>query len=203
MNSKECEYNEANLRKYIEKCFKDAFKSEEREYNPAAWEFEWVMVKNNSDVYQLYDIHWCKYARVLNRVLYRLKKNLYKNFGIIYGNSDDMRCILDKDDYIDFNFQQARFKYLCGTVGLRIFDSHSVNGKHGECMGAYKYEKLVFTYWGIDADIYRGLAEDDERGALPAEMRHNWEKFRDLYNRTFETPLGSYDIIWSSGLQRV
>lgn len=33
-------YTEENLRNYVEKCFNDAFKLENREYDDKAWNFE-------------------------------------------------------------------------------------------------------------------------------------------------------------------
>ena len=33
-------YTETDIRKYIEKCFRDAFKTEGRNYNREDWDFE-------------------------------------------------------------------------------------------------------------------------------------------------------------------
>ena len=46
-------YSEENLKNYVEKCFKDAFKTENREYKKEDWSFEYVLVKNLSGVIQL------------------------------------------------------------------------------------------------------------------------------------------------------
>ena len=74
-------YSEENLRKYIKQCFEDAFKSENRLYDEKSWYFEWIMIKNNKGMFQLYPITYCKYQRVLRRVFHRLKNNLQRNFG--------------------------------------------------------------------------------------------------------------------------
>ena len=186
-------YSEENLRNYIEKCFKDSFKAENREYNEKLWNFEWV-IKNSVGIYQLYPIMWCKYERILRRVRYRLENNLMKNFGIQYGNTDEMRCLFYDDGQIDPNFTQAMFKTKRGNVSLSVF---------GECMVAYTYEKLIFKYWGLDARVYNMLSENDEKRHLPDSVKENWENFKELYNETFEAPLGSYDIIYSSGIKRI
>lgn len=115
-------YSETNLRNYIEKCFKDSFKAENREYNDKFWGFEWVMIKNSGGVYQFYPIVWCKFDRVLRHVKYRLKNNLMKNFGVQYGDTDEMRCLLYEDGQIDPNFTQAMFKTNRGNVSLSVFD---------------------------------------------------------------------------------
>ena len=62
------EYNEETLRNYIRKCFEDAFKAENRSYDEKVWSFEWVLIKNDKNIYQLYPIAQCKYQRVLRRV---------------------------------------------------------------------------------------------------------------------------------------
>lgn len=78
-------YSEENLKNYVEKCFKDAFKTENREYKKEDWSFEYILVKNLSGVIQLVPILNCKYNRVLRKVEYRLQNNLKKNFGFEYG----------------------------------------------------------------------------------------------------------------------
>ena len=70
-------------------------------------------------------------------------------------------------------------------------------------MVAYTYEKLIFKYWGLDARVYNMLSENDEKRHLPDSVKENWENFKELYNETFEAPLGSYDIIYSSGIKRI
>lgn len=201
-------YSETTLKKYIEKCFEDAFRAENREYSNELWNFEWIMIKNSAGIYQLYSITWCKFDRVLRRVKYRLQNNLPKNFGIHFGNTEEMRCMLYEDGNIDPNFTQAMFVIVANekNVSLSIFDkktNHFENNQSGECMPAYTYEKLLFKYWGMDASIYNTLPENDERRRLPDSVRENWQNYQDLYNRTFDVPIGNYDIICSSGIRRV
>lgn len=165
------------------------------------------MIKNSTGIYQLYPIVWCKFQRVLWRVEYRLKNNIFKNFGIQYEDTDHMRCLFYKDGAIDFNFTKAMFHTKNGKASLSVFDEKTnpyENNLSGECIPAYTYEKLVFNYWGLNSEIYTSLPENDEKRILPDSFRYDWEGFKELYNRTFNSPIGDdYDIICSSGIQRI
>ena len=121
----EDKYTEENLRNYVEKCFKDSYKAENRDYNEKTWSFEWIMIKNLADIYQFYPIASCKYARVLNRVLYRIKHNLKKNFGIEYENTDKMRCYLNESEIIDYNHTQGMFCIGNKKILLSVFDENT------------------------------------------------------------------------------
>lgn len=198
-------YLEENLRNYVEKCFKDAFKAEDREYNEKLWSFEWVMIKNSSSVFQLYPIMRCKFDRVLRRVEWRLQNNLMKNFGVQYGNTDDMRCLFYEDGQIDFNFTKAMFKTKRGNVSLSVIDDKtnpSENNLIGECMPSCTYEKLLFQYWKMDSKSYHALSENDEKRHLPDFFRKYWNAFKSLYKETFGTQIDNYEIICSSGVEQ-
>lgn len=200
-------YTEKSLRDYVEKCFKDAFNAEDREYNRNLYDFEWIMIKNPKGIYQFYPISsWCKYERIFRRAVNRIKNNIMKNFGIQYGNTDELYCMLHPGGVIDPNHTQAMFRTKREYVSLSIIGQDELLGtpeKKGECLPAYVYEKLLFTYLGVDADDYRALREDGEDPSLPYYQGENWEQFRDLYNRTFVVPIGSYDFIYSSGIERL
>ena len=197
-------YTEKNLRSYVEKCFKDAFRAENRDYNEKLWSFEWIMIKNQSGVFQLYPIMWCKFSRVLRRVEWRLQNNLMKNFDVHYGNTDEMRCSFYSDGQIDFNFTQAMFHIKRGNLSLSIYDANTNNDElHGDCMIAYTYEKLLFKYWNLDAESYMSLSENDEKRYLPDFLYNDWIAFKSLYNETFDTQIGNYEIICSSGVERL
>ena len=192
-----------NLRSYIEKCFKDAFITEKREYDENLWEFEYIIIKNSSNTLQLFPvITWCKYDRVLHRVLYRLENNLMKNFGIHYGRTDELRSIFYTSGEIDPNFTTFMFKTSRGNISMSIFDAESDSRPNGECMSAYRYEKLIFKYYGLDANSYNNLSEGDSRKYLPNSLNNDWEAFKELYESTFNAQLGSnYEIICSSGIE--
>lgn len=193
-------YSENKLRSYVKKCFIDAFKCENREYSDTAWSFEWVMIKNSNNIYQLYAVASCKYTRVLNRVIYRLKHNLKKNFGIEYENTDKMCCYLNDSEIIDYNHTQGMFFVGNKKLLLSVFDENT--DKEGNHM-AYIYENLLFKYWGIDSDAYNKLPKDSEKKYLPTYLMRDWNAFKSLYNETFDNPIGSYDIICSSGVKRL
>lgn len=196
-------YSEESLRKYIKQCFEDAFKAENRIYDEKLWSFEWIMIKNDKGMYQLYPIAHCKYQRVLRRVCYRLKNNLQKNFGLLYENTEDLRCLFYEDGQIDYNFTQAMFKTQNGNISLSIFDKNTVNDeKTGECIPAYVFEKLLFNYWGLNANSYNKLLENDERQHLPQSISKDWNAFKELYKKTFGEEIGNrYNIICSSGVK--
>ena len=104
------------------------------------------------------------------RVTWRLRKNLMKNFGIHYGNTDVMRCVFHKDGEIDFNFTKAMFHTKRGNLSMSIIDSKTnpyENDLKGDCMTVYTYEKLLFQYWKLDSKLYNALSENDEKRHLP------------------------------------
>ena len=200
-------YSEESLRRYVKKCFEDAFKAEYRHYDEKSWSFEWVMIKNAKGIYQLYPIVQCKYQRVLRRACYRLKNNLKKNFRLIYENTDCLGCLLYRNGQIDCNYTQAMFQTQNGNISLSVFDENTnpyENDRKGQCMISYTYEKLLFNYWELNADLYNKLPENDKRRYLPQFMPKDWNTFKELYKKTFGEEIGSrYDIVCSSGIKRI
>lgn len=200
-------YSEESLRKYVKKCFEDAFKAENRHYDEKSWYFEWIMIKNNKGIYQLYSIVQCKYQRVSRRACYRLKNNLQKNFGLLYENTDDLRCLFYGNGQIDCNFTQAMFQTQNGNISLSVFDENTnpyENKEKGQCMIGSTFEKLLFNYWELNADLYNKLPENDKRRYLPQFMSKDWNAFKELYKKTFGEEVGSrYDIACSSGIKRI
>lgn len=192
---------------YVEKCFKDAFNAEGREYHQNLYEFEWIMIRKPRGIYQFYPVSsWCKYDRVFRRAVRRMRNNIMKNFAIQFGNTDELYCELHPGGMIDPNHTQAMFHTKREYVSLSVINQAELLGTPemtGECIPAYVYEKLLFTYLGLDADAYRALRAKGEDPSLPYYKAEDWEEFRDLYNRTFDVPIGSYDIICSSGVERL
>ena len=129
-----------------------------------------------------------------------------KNFGIHYEDTDCLRCQIYDDGQIDFNFTQAMFHTKRGNLSLSVYDAKTnvyENGLRGDCMVAYTYEKLLFKYWNLDAKSYNVLPEKDEKRHLPNTLQKDWNAFKTLYNETFDTPIGNYDIICSSGVEQL
>lgn len=196
-------YSEENLRKYIKKCFVDAFNAENRLYSDDLWKAEWIIIKNKTGVYQLYPFLSCKFSRVLRRVLYRLENNLDRNFGMTFGDTDELGAIFGSD--IDFNYTQAMFKNSDGkNIAMSIFDEETFNRPQGECIPAYRPEKMIFKLWDLDPESFSALPDDDERRSLPRILRRDWDAFKTLYKDTFGTSIGEkYEIICSSGIKRL
>ena len=129
-----------------------------------------------------------------------------KNFDVHYGNTEEMRCSFYSDGQIDFNFTQAMFHTKKGNLSLSVYNEKTnvyENGLRGECMIAYTYEKLLFKYWNLDAESYNALSENDEKRHLPKALQKDWTAFKTLYNETFNTQIGNYEIICSSGVERL
>lgn len=201
-------YSEQQIRHYVAVCFLDAFMAENREYNDTLWKFEWVMIKNEKGIYQLYPIIMqCKFQRVLRRVETRLKNNLFKNFGIQYKDTGFMICIFCEDASIDFNFTQALFAVQNQKLSMSVLDGKTnpyKNNLSGKSRVGYPYEKLVLEYWGLTVNEYYELPKNDEKRNLPNYFKYNWEKFKELYKRAFNVAIGEgYDIIYSSGVKRL
>lgn len=198
---------EKEIRKYVNKCFVDAFQAEGKEVCP--YTFEYVLVKNTDGVFQMFSIINCKYDKICRRVEHRLANNLKKNFGIHYGNTERLRGELlhNLDGFVDPNYGKAMFVSKGKLFELHLVDSRFSpyeDGKTGECMTSYIVEKLRFKYWGLDADTYRTLPENDERRYFPTKYLHDWDLFSQLYLDTFGTKVGSeYEIVYSSGLTRL
>lgn len=201
------EYSEKKLRGYITKCFQDAFKSEQRAYDESLFDFNWVMIKNKSGIWQLYLFARCKYDRVLTKVLYRVEHNLMKNFGIQYGDTSELLCLFYDDGIIDPNFTQAMFKTRHGRKSLSIFDKgtniYENDELHGEYMPANVYEKLLLKYWNLTPLDYERLLVYGEMIYLPDNLRNDWESFKKLYEETFNKPICEYEIICSEGVTRL
>lgn len=162
------ELDVTRIQKYIDKCFEDAFASENRTFEIRDYCFRFVIVDSNIDGYHLLPlISTCKYERIRRKVQTRLSNNLHKNFNIHFGRTDDFRFLTYKDGYVEGRFSSATFDYnYCQgyfavdkngkniNVSLSLFDEDYFDMKRGNTMIAYRYEKLLFHYWQIDADIY-------------------------------------------------
>jgi hypothetical protein len=198
---------EESLQEYIEILFEEFFKFENCVYNKKLWTFEWIIIKNNKEgLYHFYPIvARCKYERVLRYIYGMLKINLKSHFGLIYGNTDDFKCSFYENGRINFNYTQAMFKTQNGNISLNVFDRNSAfYEKKGECISDYVFEKLLFNYWQLDADIYNKLSENDEKQYLPQFMQKDWNSFKKLYKKTLKKEVGSeYRIICSSGIKRI
>lgn len=194
-------YLEKNLRNYVEKCFKDAYISEGRTYDESDWSFEWVMIKNPLGIYQLYPIAFCKYKRVLNKVLRRLKRNLKKNFSIEFKSTSALNghLVNYQEGTIDYNYTKALFKVDKKFYALNLLNDID-DYDDSKPIPANTYRKLVYKYWNLNDEKYLALPLDSEKRSLPSI---SWDMFKELYKVTFNTSLMSYDIVCSSGVERL
>lgn len=199
--------NKERLNSYIEKCFKDAFKSEDRAYNKKSYSFEYVIIYNSKQVGHFYPILTCKYDRVLRRVNYRLKNNIAKYFDIVYGDTKDFGVSIDSyETYININFTRAmitrkndKSKKFEISIHNKL-DPIPVTG--GDYIPAYRYERLIRKYYNMNPEDYHKVGEGQYNG-LPMKIMTDWEGFKKLWKDTFEQDICPYKIILSDGLERL
>lgn len=198
-------YLESGIRSYVEKCFMDAFKSEGRDYRRADWDFEYIMVKNSKGIFQMYPIMKCRYSRVWQRVNYRLKNNMFRNFGIKYGDTEEMYCSISNDS-IEYNSTQAMFKCHGDKYFFGIYDDTNpcVSRDSEGRVFAYTYKALILQYFGLTVADYNKMLDRGEEPTKSEKFRDDWGAFESLYKETFGEDVGSrYEIVCSSNLKRM
>lgn len=203
-------YQEKVIRSYVEKCFKDAFKSEEREYNEDFWDFEYILFKREKELqFTLYPITWCKYARVLRKVENRLRNNLQKNFDVKYYDIRESNLHLDiyyPPNTICPNFAKLMVKNKVDKIGsVTVIDN--LNGiSKGKVIPSGIYESLILQYYNIDIEELKSLYDNDIRRHLPSFQitESDWKAFNKLWENTFHKPIDDgYDFKLSSGLMLI
>lgn len=102
-----------SLDRYIERCFIDAFASENRTYDRADWSYEYIIVNNSV----LIPISRCKYGRVLHRAEYRIENNINKNFGLTVP---DNGWLVEPDS--DISYFDRNFIFCFAKVGNRLYE---------------------------------------------------------------------------------
>ena len=100
---------------YIYNCFVDAHKSEGRPFDKGNFSFDYIIFNNSL----LYPIAWCKYDRVLRKVMYRLNRNLEKNFNIKMIQTGF--CIYEAVQTLDNNFTLCTFDIKRGNKTKSYF----------------------------------------------------------------------------------
>lgn len=195
------------LDSYIEKCFKDAFLSEEREYNKKLYSGEYVIIYDSKNVGHFYPVMSCKYDRILRRVDFRLENNIKKNFDLVFKDSEDFRCSVDSSAIIDFNFTRAMIADRNNTKKkYEIFildDLDKFTYKKGQYIPSYKYEQLVRKYYNLEEKDYYRVGDKDDGISLPSSLMTDWNEFKKLWKATFDQDICPYKIILSAGLVRL
>ena len=195
-----------NLDSYIQKCFQDAFKSECRPYNEIDWAFEYILVKDKATgSVSMIPLIRCKYEKVRRRVTYRLSHNLKKNFGIDFSSNEIFMYIIYESGEIDPNHTAAMIETTLGKrYSISLLDDENARLQEigGECIPAYRLEKLLFKYYNIDAQTFNKLDKRSPKTHLPKFFRKDWDKFKELYKETFdEYPGSAYEFTCSKGLK--
>lgn len=99
-----------NIYCYIDRCFKDAYKMENRKYDKTTYSIDFILFKSKEDeMYELCPVLKCLYKRVYARVDYRLNHNLEKNFGVKY-NDPINHAVHIRYNQIDPSYTQEFFK---------------------------------------------------------------------------------------------
>lgn len=200
-------YQEKAIRIYVEKCFKDAFKSEEREYNEDFWDFEYILYRRSAELdFTLYPIIWCKYARVLRKVENRLRNNIQKNLDVKFYNiseSDLHLYIYYPPNTICPNFAKLMIKNKVDKIGSVTLIDNLVDIPEGKVIPSGIYESLILQYYGIDIETLRSAVNSDKNRHLPPFQitESDWKTFNKLWENTFHKPVGDgYNFKLSSGL---
>ena len=209
-----------NIYCYIDRCFKDAYKMENRKYDKTTYSIDFILFKSKEDeMYEFCPVLKCLYKRVYTRVIYRLNHNLEKNFGVrpvlLLKNNDPINHAVHIGyNQIDPNHTQAFFK-LCNAeddtfIAFDISDDFTeccVNGEnlYNTCVYYTKrYGTLVCTYRNLTIEAWESLPRDNGRKHLPDDLFHNPEAFKELYKKAFNEEIGCrYDFIYSKGLKRI
>lgn len=167
-----------SLNSYIARCLVDAYAAENRELTERALNktFLQYVVVNGVLVLDLFT----PYARVVNRVLSRIKRNIPRLFGLeLAALGNDTGYSLDKDKHVSFNFAQNAI--VNKVTGKQMYLLHTKNA-HTETMGdsipAFRYEKLCEQREGRKL-----TTEDFKEVKLPYDM--TWNEYRELYKETF------------------
>lgn len=96
-----------DLKHYIDMVIEDACKAENRNNDV---KYQYCIIQNN-----LVLVLRTHYRRVLSRIEYRLKRNVTKNFGLIYDRNFDIY------DGIDFNYSIAEWNVFGKNMTVRTY----------------------------------------------------------------------------------
>ena len=193
-------YEEIKLRGYIVKCIKSACKKIGLLYTPDEYKFEWIIVKDRVGIRRMIPIFICPNDYVRNKVLNRLKQNLYINFGIVYGSSEYFRCSINNNKV----FEPIYTKLLIEAFGNEYF--FVVEEDETECttvdeMSSVKLEKLILTHHCITVDELRRRVLGGERLELPELTSKTWEDYKKLYYIALYEDVVDFEYTVSSGIK--
>lgn len=199
---------EIKIRQYFDKCVKDACVVEGRDYNKSDYGFEFIIIKDHNEVSKLhiYTFSYFRYERVGGKTRYRLQRNMEKNFGIVYSDSPGISVYTYESGTIDPNYTELMLRIKSdnfarkigsdGLISISIEDDESNSRPSGKHMLAYRKERLLEEYYGSN------WYQCDNWSNLPDEIMDDWEKYKNLYEKTFGRPIGKeYEVYCSEGLE--
>lgn len=177
--------NKKSIDRYIRQCISQAYSAESRECksNDLDKYFYYVVVDNKYLVFKI-----CSpYERVNNRVRFRIKSNIVKNFGIkaLSQPADvnyEVGYTLDTATTLevrDVNYTRNAFNLSGKSKQVYVFlkDFNFYKEKSGKYIPAFVYEKIAIARLGIEEFLHR-LKEDKvmfDKPILYKEYAHLYE----------------------------
>lgn len=161
--------NMTKIDKYLYKCIKDAYESENRTFDAAKIQYYYIIMDNKQFLFMIDT----PFARVTRKAINKIKNNIAKHFDII----------LDGDYYIDSILQP---NFVCNHI--KAYNKDMYVCKHrdimkdptGEVIPSARYEKLCMAYHNVELKTYK---EKHDKLHLP----HNilWNAYRNAYYKAF------------------
>ena len=190
-------YNKESMENYIEKCFQQAFLSEEKDYKPEYWNFKYILLNYDNKGFILVPVViTCKYARVLRKVTYRLKNNLWKNFGIDFCGDSYLTIGVVPNSGIDYNFTRAMVTTNGkNKIAINVYNDW-LSEKEGETMPAFLYEQICLGCLASE-----GKYKIEDGYSVPESLKNNWNLYKEIYEKRIGEPINKrYEIICGPGV---
>lgn len=160
------------LKEYIIRVCKDSCVSEQRTVNV---EFQYAVIED-----KLAFAVKCPWGRVLNRISYRLERNLRKNFGLLFCPINEVKGFFDFiPGDIDPNYAFAEWTVFGEWGTLRVGEDAVLN-PHLHISSRTYGEKTKF-----DRLCDAGYADDPEYWSARKRTHEDWEKFCKYYEKAF------------------
>lgn len=207
--------------KYIDKCFEDAFKSENREFDMNAYNVKYIIVYDMLNKKHIFYpiIFWCKYDRVLRKVKYRMEKEdnyMVKNLHLYFGRTDEISIMdyktpanatLDPNHYIayvevDSGKKKDPIKHYFISAVNQDYDE---GVDYDKVIPAKKLYQLVMTYHGLTEEEIKRIHDTDpesEKLHLPNSVLESYWDFEKLHEKTFGyLPAKGFQILAGPGVK--
>ncbi len=156
------------LDKYFERCIKDAYESEGRDYKSEKVEWFYIVVDNQI----LFSI-CTPFIRVDKKAIRRIRNNITKNFGLDNNRDYFIDTILQPNFVCNYFKVGNKDYFLCEKMDCDKMEK-------GEVIGSGRYEKLCKAYYGVSTDEFR--KKHDELH-LPSNI--SWNYYRETFFKAF------------------